>query len=142
MLQKKKVPKNYGRAKRAFDEVLENLRRVWNETNGHVGAINPEACGGAPRDPAKPTPVEFRADALRIIQKTLPKNVTLVEFMTAYLVYDSEDAIERGVHAEKILGARMHSVEQRMGAAFIETGIFPVMGKGYFYHLRIPRGAL
>lgn len=140
---KKKSPR-FSQNKHGFDEVVKSLRDMWRVTNGHVGAVNPDSVGGAPRDPAKPTPVEFRADVCRTIQQTLPKNVELREFMLAYLVYDSEDAMECSIWAQRVLGARMHSVEQRLGAEFIARGISPVQAKGYFYHERKerPRGAL
>ena len=146
MLKKKKsVSPAFARNKKAFDDVLSTLRDVWEQTIGHVGAVNISGGGGgAPRDPAKPTPVEFRADVVKTIQSTIPKNVTLVEFFTAYVAYDSVDYIERGMHAQKVLGARMHSVEQRLGAEFIARGIHPVQAKGYFYHERKerPKGAV
>jgi hypothetical protein len=144
MLKKKKSP-NFAKNKKAFDTVVAHLRTLLGTTIGHVGAVNVSGGGhAAPQDPAKPTPVEFRADVTRIVRKTLPKNVRFAEFLTAYVLYDSEYEIERGKHAEKVLGARMHSVEQRLGSTFIEFGVYPVQAKGYFYHERKerPRGAV
>jgi hypothetical protein len=104
-------------------------------TLGHVGAINPEAQSGGKTsvNPAKPSTLEFKCDVYLAIQAACPKNVSLVDFCIAYLLFDSDDEIERNVYALKILGPRCHSVEQRVGAEFVRRKIFPVQGKGYFY---------
>jgi hypothetical protein len=137
----KKLQPNYAKNKRAFDAVMKALRGFGTPTVGPVGAVNPERGGGKPaaRNPAKPSMVDFRCDVFLAIKSAIPKDVDMVEFHLAYTLYDSEDEVERGVHAESILHGRCHSVEQRLGAEFIKRKLFPVQGKGYFYAPRIER---
>lgn len=80
--------------------------------------------------------MEFWADAFLAIQQACPKDVDLRRFHRAYTLYDSEDVIDIEKHAQKVLGDRRHSVEQRVGAEFIRRKIYPVQGKGYFYAVR------
>lgn len=103
-----------------------------------IGASKLPTGGGGKSspNPAKPSVVDFRADVMKVVNAKLPKDVTLSKFLAAYVLYDSEDAIEREVHAQKHLGDRRHSVEQRLGEEFIKRGIYPVQGRGYFYALR------
>lgn len=109
---------------------------IGKPTLGHVGAVNVAGGGGgkpAAKNPAKPSMVEFRADVFLAIGAACPKDIDMVKFHLAYTLYDSEDALDRELHAQKILHDRRHSVEQRLGAEFIRRGIFPVQGRGYFY---------
>lgn len=71
-------------------------------------------------------PLDFFCDVMGTIQTMLPKGVSLTNFFLAYLVYDSEDEIERNTHAIRVLGGRAHSVEQRLGMEFLRRGIWPV----------------
>jgi hypothetical protein len=77
--------------------------------------------------------VDFWADVFLAIKVAVPKDIDLVKFHIAYTLYDSDDAIDRELWAQKTLHDRRHSVEQRLGAEFIRRGIHPVMGKGYFW---------
>jgi hypothetical protein len=144
-MQKKK-PVEYRKNKAAFDAVMSKLREFGRPTLGGLGAVNLERTGGSPssQNPARPTPVDFRADIFRVVALRIPKDINLVAFHIAYTLWDSEDQLEQELHAQKTLGNRRHSVEQRLGAEFIRRGIFPVMGKGYFYSIRKerPRGNL
>lgn len=129
-------PEGFAKNKQAFDGVMNHLRRMGKPTLGHVGAVNIQAqSGGKPaaKNPAKPSIVDFWADVFLAIQAVLPKDIDPVKFHLAYTLYDSDDAIERELHAQKILHDRRHSVEQRVGAEFIRRKIFPVQGRGYFY---------
>lgn len=110
-------------------------------TLGSITAVNFEGSGGKPAaaNPAKPTMVDFRCDVFRAIQTACPKDVSLVSFHLAYTLYDSDDEIDRELHAQKLLHDRRHSVEQRIGAEFLRRKLFPVQGKGYFYAPRKAR---
>ena len=88
---------------------------------------------GGSRNPAKPNTVEFWADAFIAIRSACPRDINLVDFHLAYTLFDSEDAIEQEKHADRLLGGRRHSVEQRVGEEFIKRHIYPVQGRGYFY---------
>ena len=146
MLRKKKSKvqkRDHAANKRAFDAVLGHVRmlgRPWLSPNH---AVNPESVGnGGSRNPAKPNPVEFWADVFIALRASCPRDIDLVRFFLAYVLgeADTEDAIERELHAQRTLGDRRHSVEQRVGAEFIRRGIHPVQGKGYFYAPRTARG--
>ena len=138
-LNKKKPgpkPEGYRKNKEAFDSVMNHLRRMGKPTLGHVGAVNIQAqSGGKPaaKNPAKPSMVDFWADVFLAIKVAVPKDIDLVKFHIAYTLYDSDDAIDRELWAQKVLHDRRHSVEQRLGAEFIRRKIFPVQGRGYFY---------
>lgn len=95
-----------------------------------IGAARLPGSGGgkAAPNPARPSVVDFRADVMKAVTARLPKDVHLSGFLAAYVLYDSEDAIEREVHAQKILGDRRHSVEQRVGEEFVKRAIYPTAG--------------
>jgi hypothetical protein len=137
MPQKKvKAPKEFSKNKRAFDGVLKHVRLLGRPWLSPSHAVNPESIGsGGSRNPAKPNPVEFWSDVFLAVKATCPRDITLVRFFLAYVLGDAdvEDDIERGKHTYKLLGERMHSVEQRVGCEFLRRGLFPVMGKGYFW---------
>lgn len=132
-----KKPKEFAKNKQAFDRVMAHVRNLEGSMVGSIGAVQLGGSGGGSKDLVKPTPVDFRCDVSKAIKAKCPKDISLVAFEEAYLEYDSEDAIEREMHAQKVLGNRRHSVEQRVGEEFIRRGIFPVQGKGYFFHIRV-----
>ena len=129
----KKLPKSASENKAAFDRIIKQLRQLEGAlVGGGVGAVRLGGAKGAKKDPAIPTPVEFKCDVHQAIKAKLPKHTSLLEFKMAYLEFDSEDDIECGVHVQKLIGGRMHSVEQRLGAEFIRRGLHD----GYFRHER------
>ena len=142
-MKKKKVKHiNHSSNKKAFDGVMAHLRLLGRPWLSPSHAVNPESVGsGGSRNPAKPTPVDFWCDVFLAIRATCPKDVSLVRFFLAYVLGDAdqEGAIARERHAQKELGDRRHSVEQRVGAEFIRRGIHPVQGRGYFYAPRVAR---
>src|SRR5208282_2042247 len=122
MNPKKKLP-NYAKQKTAFDEVMAKYR-LSRKHNG-LGSVSWNVAKGATaQDPAKPNVSEFRAD----VEKTVESLVAVKYhpwFWATYSWFDSEDAIERGMFAHRMLKGREHSYEQRLGAKFIEIGLFP-----------------
>jgi hypothetical protein len=121
---------------------MAHVRMVGRPMLSPSHAVNIEASGGAgSKNPAKPNLVEFWSDVFLAVKATCPKDVSLVKFFLAYVLGDADvdDEIERGKHAFKTLGNRMHSVEQRVGAEFLRRGISPVQGRGYFYAPRKAR---
>jgi hypothetical protein len=140
--KKKQQPKEYRKNKAAFDGVLKHVRLLGRPWLSPSHAVNPESVGsGGSRNPAKPNPVEFWSDVFLAVKATCPRDITLVRFFLAYVLGDAdvEDDIMRELHAQRTLGDRRHSVEQRVGAEFIRRRIFPVQGKGYFYAPRSRR---
>lgn len=118
--------RNYRQNKDAFDSVLSHLRKIGRPWLAPSHALNPEAIGGGSRNPAKPTTVDFWADVFVAIRSSIPRDIDLVVFHIAYTLYDSEDAIDRELWADKKLGGKRHSVEQRVGEEFVKRSIFPV----------------
>ena len=139
--RKQKEKPRYSQNKKAFDGVMAHLRLLGRPWLSPSHAVNPESVSGGSRNPAKPTSVEFWCDVFLAVRATCPKDISLVRFFLAYVLGDAdqEDAIARELHAQKELGDRRHSVEQRVGAEFIRRGIHPVQGRGYFYAPRISR---
>jgi hypothetical protein len=137
----KKTPA-YALNKRAFDTIMLHIRRMDRPILGAVGAMDFRKVGGstAARNPIAPLPVEFRADVLLAIKAAMPRGIRLANFILAYLLYDSDDETERNVFAQRVLGGRMHSVEQRVGAEFVRRAIFPEAV--YMYPDRVNRPRL
>jgi hypothetical protein len=115
------------------------FRRMDRPLNGPPGAVNLGGGSGAPssKNNVAPTLVEFRCDVLLAIKASMPRGVKLSNFFLAYLLYDSEDELERNTFAAKVLGGRVHSVEQRIGAEFVRRAIWPEMV--YFHPPRVER---
>jgi hypothetical protein len=134
-MRPKKVP-NFGKQKRAFDQVLEAYRRSRaNVTLIGCVNINPGGGGGSV-DKAKPTPSDFRCDVERIVEALVAVKYHQW-FWAAYTWFDSDEYIDREVFAQKMLGDRRHSWEQRLGAKFIEVGLHPTTL--YMNHKRVAR---
>lgn len=90
-----------------------------------------DAAGGS-RNPAKPTLTDFKCDVELIIAKCV--KIGRLNFFKAYVWFDSEDAIEREIHADKTIGEGRHSLEQGVGALFIKRRLHPTKGKGGYFH--------
>lgn len=110
---------------------MAHFRKVLETT---IGAAKLPGSGRSSPNPMKPSVVDFRADVVKALAARIPKDVSVNKFFDAYVYYDSEDAIEREQHAQKILGDRRHSVEQRVGAEFVLRGIHPCTA--YFTSVR------
>jgi hypothetical protein len=136
---KPKKTQAFSKNKRAFDDVMNRLRSIGSPKLGPLGAMNFAKCGGSPsaKNPVAPNMVEFRCDVLMAIKAAMPKGVRLAKFIQAYLIWDSEDALEQNVFAQKVLGGRVHSVEQRIGAEFVRRAIWPEAA--YMYPPRVER---
>jgi hypothetical protein len=124
---KLKKVKNYRRNKMAFDKVIERVREIMDRQLVAMDVDNP----------GRPTPIDFRVDVKRAIEAKIPKDIDLLGFDDAYLSFDSEDYIEREVHAHAILGDRRHSVEQRIGEEFLRRKLYPT--RVYFEYTRKAR---
>lgn len=119
---------------RAFAEVMAAYRA---SSQAVLGCVKLGGSGKGPsmRDPALPNLTEFRADVERAIQNIVKTEEQVAWFTAAYIWFDSNDAIERGAFAEKLLGVnRARRWEQRVGAHFVELEIYP--SRKYLDHLR------
>jgi hypothetical protein len=131
-MNQKRKPKDHRKNKRAFDSVMSHLRKCSTSTLG--ASKLPGSSGKSSPNPVKPSVIDFRADVMKAVTARLPKDISLEKFVEAYVDFDTEDDIEREVHAQKILHDRRHSAEQRCGDEFILRGIYPV--NRYFTSVR------
>jgi hypothetical protein len=73
--------------------------------------------------PVLATHVEWFATVCIAITASLPKDISYGRFAAVYFSDYSDDYIECEKYAQKVLGDRRHSAEQRVGAEFIRRGI-------------------
>ncbi len=130
----------YSLNKKAFDTVILMTRRMDSPTLGSNGVMKLSRGGASARNAAAPNSVEFRCDVMLAIRAAMPKGVSLTNFFLAYFLFDSDDEIERNVYAQKVLGGRVHSVEQRVGAEFLRRGIYPTAAYMFPKRLKRPVG--
>jgi len=127
--QRKADVKPYALNKRAFDQVILYFRRMDRPLLKAVGAVDPgraEQKGPRYKPMRKAISLDLWCDIMSAIRASMPRGIPLSKFMLAYIVFDSDDELERNTHAHKILGGRCHSVEQRLGSEFVQRGIHPV----------------
>ena len=135
--QKKRVPR-FRENKKAFDTVMQCYRDSGNTSK--VGAMQYNDGGSAVRNPATPTPLDFRCDVDRVIRKCIKDAYDYALFFITYVCYDTDDTIEFEMNADKQFGPRRHNLEQGIGALFITRRIYPCSGKkGYFSTIRRKR---
>jgi hypothetical protein len=128
--QAQKKPRNFGKFKKSFDSVTTHYRAL--SGIGSISAVNLEKAGGAGTpNLAKPTPLDFRCDVEKCVTKIVKKK--LVMFYRVYLKEEYEP-LEQERLADKCLGGVRHSYEQRLGEEFCKRRIYPVQGKGGYFH--------
>ena len=132
-MQQKKKPKNYRRNKKAFDQTFEMYRALSVTTA--LSAQDMSAARGGTRNPAKPTPLDFRCDVDNVVKLIVPKK-WLIRFYATYTVSVSESPIEQGVFEHKMLGGIRHSFEQRIGEMLFRKKIYQEHGGSYFTSVR------
>jgi hypothetical protein len=129
-----KKPKNYEKNKRAFDSVFSHYRSLLTSTS--ISAVNIETSGNKPvRNPAKPTPLDFKCDVDKAVKVVVPV-AKRRRFYAVYGLNWTDDEIEQGMLADRVLGGVHNSWEQRLGELFARLGLFPVQGRGYFRCVR------
>ena len=105
--------------KRAFDVVMQ----AYLDSIGSELSATQYTDRGAPSEPGpKTTPVDFRVDVDRVIKKCVRN---LGAFRAVYITCDTDDEIEIGKRAQRIIGGGMHNLEQGMGALFIARDLYP-----------------
>jgi hypothetical protein len=119
--RQQKKPKNYERNKRAFDKVLARYRASLTTS---VSAVNIATAGGkAKNKPVHATPLDFKCDvdkAVKVVVPALKRN----RFYVVYCLNWTDDEIEQGMLADRILGGVHHSWEQRLGELFTRRGLY------------------
>ena len=128
--------KSYAKSKKAFDNVMGFYRAL--SGIGSISAVNMAASAKGSVNPAKPTPLDFKADVDRVIKKIVPEKYR-VKFAVVYILIEAPTALLQEMLADKIIGGARHSFEQRIGDAFIQRGIHPVQQRGYFHCIRKAR---
>ena len=109
----------FRKRKRAFDVVMQAYR----DSIGSELSATQYTDRGAPSEPGpKTTPVDFRVDVDRVIKKCVQN---LGAFRAVYITCDTDDEIEIGKRAQRIIGGGMHHLEQGMGALFIVRELHP-----------------
>lgn len=104
-----------------------HFRRMERPYLGTVSVINPERVASPTlQNPVKPSSLEFWTDVVKAFRAAKPQAVPLYKFLAAYMLFDSESELERNTFASKMIGVRVHSCEQRVGAEFIRRGIWPL----------------
>ena len=132
--KRKAKPPNYAKNKKAFDNVLSRYRAL--STIGTMSVSKFDESGKATPNPAKPTGLDFLADVQKVFEKIVPAK-SLIKFWQVYIERETDEMTQERL-ADKVLGPRRHSWEQRCGAEFIRRGVYPVQAK-YFNTLRKKR---
>lgn len=120
----------FAKRKAAFDDVMQAYR---DSQIAPLSAIQYGDSSSGTRYEAKPTLTDFKCDVERVIAKCV--KTEKINFLKAYVWFDSEDAIEREIHADQIIGEGRHNLEQGMGAEFIRRHIHPTKGKGGYFNV-------
>jgi hypothetical protein len=120
-MNRKKKKQNFGKNKKAFDKVVA----AWRGSIGAgLGSVRMGGAKGAQfKVRTKPTPIDFRADVQKVVQRVV-KGDDLIWFWDAYS-FDSVDPLDIEFFTYKMLGARKHSWEQRLGKLFIDNKLIP-----------------
>jgi hypothetical protein len=122
-----KKTKNYEKNKRAFDKVFARYRALLTTS---VSATNIETAGGKPKNkPVKLRPLDYKCDVDRAVKIVVPPN-RRTKFYAVYGITWTDDEIELGVVADKVLGGVHHSWEQRLGELFIRLGLYKTRQRG------------
>ena len=120
-MNNKKKPRNYSRNKRAFDRVLARYRASLTTS---VSAVNIATAGGKPKyKPIHVTPLDFKCDVDRAIKVIVPATKRNY-FYAVYCLNWTDDEIEQGMLADRVLGGIHHSWEQRLGELFARLGLY------------------
>jgi len=137
-MKSRKQKPQFAARKRAFDDVMAMYRQA--QDNG-LGTANISGEGKGSSNPVRPSLTDFRCDVERVINHCVTAQEAVVRFRAAYINYDSENQIDIERYADKVIGTGRHGLEQGVGTLFIRNGIYPLHGKGgYFHCIRQPRG--
>jgi hypothetical protein len=136
-MKRRKSPQ-FATRKHAFDEVMACYRQA-QDTGLGVASIDESGKGVS--NPVRPSLTDFRCDVEKVINHCVTSQEMIVRFRAAYINYDSEIQIDIERYADKVVGSGRNGLEQGIGALFIKHGIYPLHGKGgYFHCIRQPRG--
>src|ERR1035438_289604 len=141
-MKSRKQKPQFAARKKAFDTVMEAYRQA-HDVNGGMGAVSISDGGKGVSNPVRPSLTDFRCDVEKILERVkLPPDM-VVRFHACYVHFDSENPIDIERYADKVIGGGRHGLEQGVGSLFIKHGIYPLHGKGgYFHCVRQPRGTV
>jgi hypothetical protein len=132
---KEKTPnKRFRENKEAFDLTFAAYRSA--KDTGIGAAVWANGGGTVSKNPARPSLTDLRCDIEKIVESHVNED-QLLRFWAVYSVYDSNDYIEREMFADRMIGPKRHSYEQRIGAKFIMSGLYPV--QKYLLSIRKPQ---
>jgi hypothetical protein len=133
-MKEKKAPKHFRENKLAFDELMSSYRSA--KDTGIGAAVWANGGGTVTKNPARPSLTDLRCDIEKIVEAHVNED-QLCRFWAVYSIYDSNDYIEREMFADRMIGPKRHSYEQRIGAKFITNGLYPV--QKYLLSIRKPQ---
>ena len=139
-MKSRKLKPQFAARKKAFDSVMTAYRQA-KDTG--LGTASIDGGGKGVSNPVRPSLTDFRCDVEKVINKCVTAQDMVVRFRACYINYDSESSIDNERYADKVIGSMRHGLEQGIGALFIKNGLFPLHGKGgYFHTIRQPRGSV
>ncbi len=139
-MKSRKLKPQFAARKKAFDAVMDCYRQA-KDTG--LGAASIDGNGKGVSNPVRPSLTDFRCDCEKIFNKVVTAQDMVVRFRASYINFDSESSIDIERYADKVIGSMRHGLEQGIGALFIKYGLYPLHGKGgYFHCIRQPRGSV
>jgi hypothetical protein len=139
-MKSRKLKPQFAARKKAFDAVMSCYRQA--QDTG-LGTASIDGGGKGVSNPVRPSLTDFRCDCENIFNRVVTAQDMVVRFRACYINYDSENPIDNERYADKVIGSMRHGLEQGIGALFIKHGLFPLHGKGgYFHTIRQPRGSV
>lgn len=137
-MKSRKQKPQFANRKKAFDSVMACYRQA--QDTG-LGSAPIDGGGKGVSNPVRPSLTDFRCDVEKIINRVVTAQDLVVRFRACYINFDSENPIDNERYADKVIGSMRHGLEQGIGSLFIKHGLFPLHGKGgYFHTIRQPRG--
>jgi len=137
-MKSRKQKPQFAARKKSFDAVMYAYR---NAKDTGLGIPSLDGGGKGVSNPVRPSLTDFRVDVERVINKVITAQDLVVRFRACYINFDSENPIDNERYADKVIGSGRHAIEQGCGNLFIKNGLWPLHGKGgYFHCIRQPRG--
>ena len=127
--KQKAKPKPYRQNKAAFDAVFRRYRQASLSSAVRSGGMQPSGGkGSSPKNPSdKYTTNDYKADVQKQVKAVIPARL-YKKFMVVYgepwTPEDTAGNIELSQLAFRVFGGVCHSFEQRLGAAFISSGMY------------------
>src|SRR5208282_2900395 len=128
-MQKHAKKKPYRANKAAFDAVFRRYRQASLSSAVRSGGMQPSGGkGSSPKNPSdKYTVRDYKADVEKVVRSVIPARLYqrfLVIYGEPWTPEDTQGYIELSMRAHRVFGGVCHSFEQRLGAAFISSGMY------------------